>query len=178
MNSDRIRLPILEDVRIPLERNAFLRNLLGELAGTLEEVAGLDEASGVLSVAGQRIGDAIHSQYRQALGVKRMTREQVAEVLVDLQRRIEGDFYIIAQDDTQIVLGNRACPFGEHVRGHPSLCMTTSNLFGPVVAENLGYAQVVIEKAIATGADQCRIIIRLQPPQPEQEAEGREYFQG
>ncbi|MFK0181636.1 hypothetical protein ACIQVR_37385 [Streptomyces xanthochromogenes] len=34
---------------------------------------------------------------------------------MDLKRRIQGDFYIIGQDNTKIVLGNQACPFAEKV---------------------------------------------------------------
>ena len=68
---------------------------------------------------------------------------------MDLKRRIQGDFYVIEQDDEKIVLGNRACPFAEKVVGRPALCMMTSNVFGSIAAENLGYAKVVIEQAIA-----------------------------
>jgi hypothetical protein len=39
--------------------------------------------------------------------VSRLTRDQVAAVLLDLKRRIQGDFYVIEQDDEKIVLGNR-----------------------------------------------------------------------
>jgi hypothetical protein len=34
-------------------------------------------------------------------------------VLVDLKRRIQGDFYVLREDDQKIVLGNRHCPFEE-----------------------------------------------------------------
>lgn len=47
------------------------------------------------------------------------------------------------------MLGNRACPFGDKVIGHPALCMMTSNVFGSIAADNLGYAKVVVEEAIA-----------------------------
>lgn len=39
--------------------------------------------------------------------VSRLTRDQVAAVLLDLKRRIQGDFYVIEQDDEKIMLGNR-----------------------------------------------------------------------
>jgi hypothetical protein len=39
------RLP-LATLDVPLERDLFLRTLLRELAGTLQDVVGLDEASG------------------------------------------------------------------------------------------------------------------------------------
>src|SRR5262249_13165415 len=131
--------PPVQDLDIPLERDLFVRTLIRELAGTLQEVVGLEEAAGFLSVVGQRIGDEINEQYRDALQLPALSREQVADVLVDLKRRIQGDFYVIEQDEEKIVLGNRACPFAEKVQGRPALCMMTSNVFGVIAAQNLGW---------------------------------------
>jgi predicted ArsR family transcriptional regulator len=178
MPSDSLPLPVLAELPLPLERDLFLRALLRELAGTLQDVVGLEEASGFISVVGQRIGDWINEGYRAALGVERLGRDQVAAVLVDLKRRIQGDFYVIEQDEKRIVLGNRACPFGDKVIDRPSLCMMTSNVFGAITAQNLGYAKVVIEEAIAQGHAGCRIVVHLQPSPEAQAANGREYFQG
>src|ERR1700750_3004307 len=104
-------LSAIPSLPIALERDVFLRTLLRELAGTLQDVVGLDEAAGFISVVGQRLGDQINAAYRTGLGVENLSRAQVADVLVDLKRRIQGDFFILAADDEKIVLGNRACPF-------------------------------------------------------------------
>jgi predicted ArsR family transcriptional regulator len=160
---------------VSLDRDHFLRNLLRQLAGTLEEVVGLDEASGYISVVGGSIGDQIDAEYRRAIGVEKLTRNQVAEVLVDLKRRIEGQFYVIEETEDRIVLGNRACPFGDYVQGRPSLCMMTSNVFGSIAARNLGYARVEIEEAIAMGHPGCRVIVHLRPVE-DPEPGSREYF--
>ncbi len=165
-------LPVL------LNRDVFLRTLIRELAGTLQEVVGLEEASGFVSVVGQSIGQQIDSEYRAALGTQRLHRAEVADVLVDLKRRINGDFYIIEQDDEKIVLGNRACPFAEKVTGRPALCMMTSNVFGSIAAENLGYAKVELQATIALGAPQCRVVVHLKPTPEADAAPGREYVRG
>lgn len=163
---------------LPWERDPFLRRLVRELAGVLEEVVGLEDAAGFISVVGQRLGLAFQRDYTAALGVPRLTRAQVAAVLVDLKRRIQGEFFVITQDDEKIVLGNRACPFADQVLGRPSMCMMTSNVFGAVAAENLGYAKVVLQETIAQGAPGCRVVVYLQPT-PEAEAQpGREYVRG
>ncbi len=175
MSSDTTKI---SELPIPLERDVFLRGLLRELAGTLEDVVGLDEASGFISVVGQRVGDQICGYYASALNVRRLSREQVPEVLVDLKKRIQGDFYIIQDDPEKIVLGNRSCPFGDKVLGRPSLCMMTSNVFGVVTAESLGYAKVEIEAAIARGDAGCRVIVHLAPTPENASVEGREYFRG
>ena len=175
LNSDRTTIQMIP---VPLERDVFLRTLLRHLAGTLQDVVGLEEASGFVSVVGQKIGDEINSAYTSALAVDRLSRDQVADVLVDLKRRIQGDFFIIEEDDEKIVLGNRACPFAEKVVGRPALCMMTSNVFGSIAAENLGYAKVVLEQAIARGDSGCRVVVYLKPSEAAQQATGREYFKG
>ncbi len=176
MNTISTPLPVVADLAVPLERDVFLRTLLRHLAGTLQKVVGLKEASGFISVVGQEMGDEINRAYRDALAVPSLSREQVADVLVDLKRRIQGDFYVIEQNDDKIVLGSRACPFGDKVLGRPALCMMTSNVFGGIAADNLGYAKVAIEQAIAQGDPGCRVIVYLTPTSEADAADGREYF--
>ena len=174
MTPDSRTTPSTADVS--LERDLFLRTLLRELSGTLEDVVGLEEASGFVSVVGQRIGDAIDNEYRRALEVDRLSEAQVGQVLVDLKRRIQGDFYIIEQTDDRIVLGNRACPFGDRVLGRPSLCMMTSNVFGTIAAENLGYGKVDLQRTIAEGDGECRVVVHIRRTPEAEAASGREYF--
>lgn len=160
---------------VDLERDVFLRSLLRELSGTLERVVGLSEASGYISVVGGAMGEQIDRSYRHALQVDRLSRDQVREVLVDLKRRIEGDFFVLEETEDRIVLGNRACPFGDFVQGRPSLCMMTSNVFGFIAAQNLGYARVEVLESIAAGHAGCRVVVHLRPAE-EVEPQAREYF--
>lgn len=169
------QIPV-EQLEISFDRDLFTRNLIRELAGTLEDVVGLKETAGLVSIVAQNIGSHIDSEYRAALGVPRLSREQVRDVLVDLKRRIQGDFYVIEEDEEKIVLGNRACPFREQVLGRRSMCMMTSNVFGSIAAENLGYAKVELQKTIAAGDSGCRVVVYLQHTPEARVAEGREYF--
>ncbi|MDL5199203.1 methanogen output domain 1-containing protein [Streptomyces sp. ALI-76-A] len=162
------------DVKIDLDRDLFLRTLVRELATSLESVIGLDEASGYISLVGQAVGTQIDEMYLKALGQDHLSPEQVAEALVDLKRRIKGDFFVIEQDDTKIVLGNRACPFAEKVLGRESMCMMTSNVFGTIAARNLGYASVELQETIARGDSGCRVVVHLVPGAGP--STGREYF--
>ena len=166
----------LDAVDMPLERDGFTRRLIRELAGTLQDVVGIDEAAGYISVVGTAIGEHIDATYRKALAVDRLSREQVRDVLVDLKRRIQGDFFVIEETEDRIVLGNRACPFAEMVEGRPSLCMMTSNVFGHIAAQNLGYAAVELQRTIAQGDLGCRVVVHLRPG-PDVPPAAREYFQ-
>lgn len=166
----------VSDLDVSLERDVFLRTLIRELSGTLEDVVGIEEASGYISVVGQNVGDLINDEYKRALSVSQLSREQVAEVLVDLKARIKGDFYIIEEDDEKIVFGNRACPFAEKVLGRESMCMMTSNVFGAIAAENLGYAKVELQETIARGDPGYRVVVYLKPNAESDAREGREYY--
>ncbi len=166
----------LSGLEIPLERDIFLRTLIRELSGTLQDIVGLEEASGFISVVGQAMGKQIDQSYKQALQVSSLSREQVAAVLVDLKKRIQGDFYIVEESDEKIIFENRACPFAEKVIGRPSMCMMTSNVFGAIAAENLGYAKVELQETIAQGAAGCRVVVYLQLTDEAEDADGREYF--
>jgi predicted ArsR family transcriptional regulator len=161
---------------IPLERDVFLRTLVRELSGTLQEVVGVDEASGFVSIVGRRVGEQINELYKGALALPALSREQVSAVLVDLKRRIQGDFFVIEETDEKIVLGNRKCPFAEKVEGRPAMCMMTSNVFGVIAAENLGYAKVSLEETIAKGDAGCRVVVYLKPTSESVQASGREYY--
>ncbi|MEU6095129.1 methanogen output domain 1-containing protein [Streptomyces sp. NPDC047079] len=162
---------------VGLDRDVFMRTLVRELATSLESVVGLEEASGYISLVGQSVGSQINASYTTALNVERLTREQVADVLVDLKQRIEGDFYLISQDDEKIVLGSRSCPFGDKALGRDSMCMMTSNVFGIIAAQNLGYARVELEETIARGHAGCRVVVHLSPRLDEEdELVTREYY--
>ena len=59
----------LDEMEIPLERDVFLRSLIRELSGVLEDVVGIKEASGFVSVVGRSIGEWMNGEYRKALRV-------------------------------------------------------------------------------------------------------------
>lgn len=162
----------IESAPVSLQREGFLLDLLRELSGTLEDVVGVDEAEGYISLVGQTIGSHINQNYKSALHLSGLSKEQVCDVLVDLKKRIQGDFYMMEQTEDYVVFGNRHCPFGEKVKDRPSLCMMTSNVFGHIASENLGYAKVQLQETIATGAAQCRVIVYFDANSEE----GREYY--
>ncbi len=160
------------------ERDDFVRTLLRHLSGTLQDVVGVKEAASFVSIVGQRMGEEMNASYRRALQVSQLSPEQVAAVCLDLKRRIKGDFFIIEQTPEKIVFGNRACPFGDKVVGRPALCMMTSNVFGHIAAENLGYSKVALEQTIADGHPGCRVVVYLKPTEEARDSEGREYSAG
>ena len=116
MTKEAVKEVPVSELDIPLERDVFLRNLIRELSGTLQDVVGLEEASGFISVVGQTIGRQINQDYKSALGVEGLNRQQVEDVLVDLKARIQGEFFIQESDEEKIVLGSHSCPFAEKVR--------------------------------------------------------------
>lgn len=168
--------PPISELDFPLERDLFLRILIRELSGTLEEVVGIKDASGYISVVGQNIGDWINKNYKELLDQPQLSRDQVVQALIDLKFRIKGDFYVIEQDEDKIVFGNRVCPFEDKVIGRTSMCMMTSNVFGSIAADNLGYAKVELAETIAKGDAGCRVVVHLKRTVESETSESREYF--
>lgn len=156
-------IPIRVDM-LPVNHNrdGFLTTLVASLGKTLQDVAGLDEATDFISLVGNKIGNKINDDYLNAANVKAFTLDEVGEILTDLKKRIGGDFSVVATDTKRIVLNNTQCPFGNSVIGNDSLCMMTSNVFGRITANNLGYARVELDKTIAKGDGQCKVIVHLQ----------------
>jgi len=176
MSTKMIKDLVIPELDITLERDLFLRMLIRELAGTLEEVVGVEEASGYISVVGQNIGDWINQNYKSVAGVDSFTQKQVTDVLLDLKKRIHGEFYVIEQDDEKIVFGNKKCPFEDKVVGRTSMCMMTSNVFGGIAAEHLGFAKVELQETIAQGNSGCRVVVHLKTTPESDMVEGREYY--
>ena len=155
-----------------LGRDSFFRSVIRELTTTITDLIGFNEAAGFVSIVGQRVGEEIDRDYRRSHGVPQLDRSQVESTLVDLKHRIGASFEIVESDAQRIVLTNTACPFREDIEGRPALCMMTSNVFGTVTADNLGYARVEIPRSIAEGHGHCRVIVNLK----RGSGEGREYF--
>ena len=165
----------VEATDLDLNRDLFLRKLVRELSGTLEDVIGVEAAEGYISTVGSSIGRWIDQSYEEALGTSRLSAEEVGEVCVDLKRRIGGDFYLVSATEDELVFGNRRCPFGSAVKDRPSLCMMTSNVFGRITADNLGYARVQLKETIAQGDPGCRVVVRLKRALDNAVSE-REYY--
>ena len=153
---------------VPIDRDLFFRKMIRSFAKSLEETVGLEEAAGYVALVGSEVGTWLEEEYKRAAGKERFGPQEVAEVLVDLKNRIGGDFFVISVDHDQIVLGNNACPFGDLAKGRPSLCRMTSNVFGRITANQLGYARVGLEETIAFGNTGCRIAIHLRPDGEEE----------
>lgn len=162
----------LRDLDIDLNHLEFLAEIITTLAGSLERVAGLDEASAYVSLVSDQMGEKILAAYRRALGSGVTDPSMLPAVLVDLKARIGGDFYVIEATSDRIVLGNRRCPFGDAVIGKPSLCRMTSGVFGGIAAEVAGHARVRIEESIAQGHSGCRIVVELGPGRHRPDDEG------
>ena len=159
-----------------LDRDIFLRNLIRELSGTLESVVGLDEAAGFISIVGQHIGDWMNEEYKKLYKTEELSPEQIRDVLIDLKARIQGDFYLLEEDEEKIILGNRHCPFGDRVIDRPSMCMMTSNVFGTISSEHLGYSKVCMHETIAQGHPECRVVVYKNDTEAARLDDGREYY--
>lgn len=162
-----------ETMPVALSQATFFADTLCTLAGGLEENVGPHSASALISDIGTAMGEAICAEYSAHAGPTPWPPHLIAEVLVDLKRRIGGAFRIESLTHDTLVLTNTHCPFADRVRGRESLCMMTTNVFGTIVARSTGYAAVDIPEALARGDCRCRVVIRLKK---DADADGYEFF--
>jgi predicted ArsR family transcriptional regulator len=145
-------------------REPFLRALVVELARAVESNDGPDAAQAAVAQVGANVGGRMEDEYRKARGiVDQLTPAEMGDLYVRLKAAIGGDFYVIEADEEKIVLGNRACPFGDAVKRAPGLCRMTSSVFGGIAARNTGGASVMLEERIAVGDPECRVVVWLGP---------------
>ncbi|SFQ59397.1 hypothetical protein SAMN05421853_11212 [Roseivivax halotolerans] len=156
-----------------LKREDFFCDTLVNLAGTLENYLGIEDASTFIARVGGDMGDAIGALYVDSDGALPQEIEAIGAILIDLKARIGGRFRIETISPTELVLINTACPFADRVVGHPSLCMMTTSVFGRIVSDATGYARVHIDEAIATGHGRCRVVVSLRR---ETSDDGHEFF--
>jgi DNA-binding CsgD family transcriptional regulator/anti-sigma regulatory factor (Ser/Thr protein kinase) len=157
-------LPAPEEARADgtFGKESFLRALVVELAQAVVAADGPDAAEALVAQVGANVGRRMEDGYREAREITgRLTRDQIADLYVQLKAAIDGDFYVVDIDERRIVLGNRRCPFGAVVQREPGLCRMTSSVFGGIAARNTGAAAVVLEERIALGDPECRVVVWL-----------------
>lgn len=166
----------IPDGPVNLDKDVFLRRTLGELTGLLQDAVGPEDAANYISSVGAAMGRWMNGSYQDAWAVDRLTPRMVASAFVDLKDRLGGSFEVVEFSSERIVLENSCCPFGEVVLGKTALCMMTSSVFGRIAADNLGYANVVLEKTLARGDRGCRVSVFLRPMSGTERILGQEYY--
>lgn len=159
-------LPVPEQARADgtVGRDAFLLALVVELARAVEHAHGPAAARAAVSTAGDRVSHRIEQEYRRARGRGgSLSPGQVGELLAALKAAIGGRFSVDSVNDSEIVLVNSRCPFGDAVRQAPSLCGMTAAVFGGIARRNGGSGEVRLEERLAVGDDRCRVVVPLAP---------------
>ncbi|AZO77580.1 MULTISPECIES: methanogen output domain 1-containing protein [unclassified Bosea (in: a-proteobacteria)] len=173
-SATNVTSPSIGSLDIKFDHHGLFNALVANMAELLETIAGVEDACVYVSSIAARLGADIEKQYKAALGTQNLNRSQLIEVLIDLKNRAGGSFSLIEQDEDRVVFGNCACPLGKAAANHPSLCMLTSNIFGRMAANTVGYAAVDLEQTIARGAPGCRVVLHLK--RTELGPDTREYF--
>lgn len=157
-------------------KEAFLLALVVQLAEAVERNEGPEAAEAAVAQVGADVGGRIEEEYRRVRQiVGDLAPAQIADLYVRLKAAIDGDFYVVEADEDRIVLGNRACPFGDVVQRAPGLCRMTSSVFGGIAARNTGGATVVLEERIALGDPECRVVVWLRGARRGQWGSAHEY---
>jgi hypothetical protein len=114
--------PNIGALDIDFDHHGLFNTLVADLAELLESIAGVEDACAYVSGIAARLGTDIEKQYKVALGVQHLSRDQLIEVLIDLKNRAGGAFSVIERDEDRVVFSNCSCPLGR-AAGEPSFTL-------------------------------------------------------
>ena len=127
--------------------------------GHLVGLIGADVAGGrSLEEAAARAGATVAAREAHRADLQSDARS-LADLLVEVEDRLGGDFEVVTAQADRAVIRNRRCPFGPAAA--PALCRFTSALAGGLAARAAGEADVNVVESLAAGDHECRIVVDL-----------------
>jgi serine/threonine-protein kinase RsbW len=160
----RTRLPVARAFEGDLDPHPRARG--GIVDGLPLSVAGAmtDElaASRTLEEAAARAGATMAEQVAASTELPADSPAEIAELFIEAELQLGGDFHLVSTTETRAVLGNRRCPFGPSA--HRGVCRFTSSLAGGLAARQAGAAEITLDERLAMGDAQCRLIVDLGTP--------------
>ncbi len=158
-------------IPVNMNRETFLTQMINELALSLDKT----QLKETLNKIGLKLGKQIEQLYKQFYGVENLNLTQLTEALIDVEKKIGGNFSVVEKTPEKIILKNNKCPFGnDKVKGCPEFCSITSNIFGIMASKNFSYSKVSLKRTIAK-ADEDYIIIFLKKTEESEKEKATDY---
>jgi len=158
-------------IPVNISEGTFLRRIINDLAANLEK----KDPKSIVNKVGFNVGEHIEELYKGFYGVEKLNLDQFSEVIIDVEKKIGGDFSIVEISKDKVVIKNTKCPFGEGVKKNPNLCYITSNILGVLAAKYFDYGKVCMKKTIATDSDYCDMVVYLKKTKESEKDKGKEY---
>ena len=112
----------------------------------------------VISQMSGQVEEVIWAKYIHDLPKEIM---QTANISCSVMNKLGGSFSVEEVNERGYVMRNNKCPWGEHGRINPVLCMMTKAIFARIGIHVYKDVNVDIEKTIAGGDGYCRIKIYM-----------------
>lgn len=160
-------------VPLNINRDIFFENIVIDIATSLDKGTPRD----IINDASLKTARQIEQLYRQFYNVQTLSRDQIAEAIVDVGTKIGGKFTVVEKKDEVLIFRVEKCPFTEKVKQAPILCTFTSNLMGTIAAKSCGYSKVHLKRTIAKGDPGCYIIVYLKKTKESNKEKATEYHQ-
>ncbi|MCA8882185.1 MAG: methanogen output domain 1-containing protein [Rhodobacteraceae bacterium] len=145
------------------DRSDFAISLLANLSDMFVAMDSVSATEDAIAYAGRLFARELTERLMEQNGDEPLDHKDLAEAMVEMKRRIGGEFDIVSADPEKIVLRARVCPFGKRVVGRPQLCTMTKQVFAQMAEDHVGHGQVDIPKSIARGDRACEVVINLVP---------------
>lgn len=143
------------------DRGTFAVGLLANMSDMFVAMESVKATEDAIAYVGRLFGRELSKKLAEQNGDEPLDHNQLAEALVELKRRIGGNFTIESATPERIVLKNTVCPFGDRVIGRPHLCTMTKQVFSQVAEDQGALGAVDIVKAISRGDKMCEVVIHL-----------------
>jgi len=144
-------------IPVDINKTKFLKEMI---TGICENIS-TDQLKKAIEKIAIKIGQEISDIYRNFHNTAKLTKTQLIDSIIDAMNKLGAHFSLISEDKDKIVFRNSKCLFGNKIKRCQLLCLTTSNIIGKIVAENLGYSRVELKRTIANGYNEDIIRVYL-----------------
>jgi len=158
-------------IPVNMNRDIFLTQTINELALNIDK----NQIKRTLNKIGLKLGKQIEQLYKEFYSVEKLNISQLTEALVDVEKKIGGNFSVVEKTPEKIIFKNNKCPFGnDRIKECPELCAITSSIFGIMASKNFAYSKVCLKKTIAK-EDEDYIVIFLKKTRESEKEKGKYY---
>ncbi len=140
-----------------INKEKFLENVVLDIVENLDK----GDPKAIIHEVSIKIAKQIEQIYKQFYNVQKLSVDQIADAIIDVETKIGGEFKVVEKRSDKIILRVDKCPFTAKVKQAPLLCTFTSNIIGTIAANNSGYSKVHLRRTIAGGDQGCYIVAYL-----------------
>lgn len=157
-------------IPVNLNKELFLKKITTYLASNIYK----GEKKEALNKAGLDLSNYLERIYKEHYRVEKLSFDQVIDVIVDVYKKVGGNFKIIEKDSKKLLLRCKKSPFGEDIADSFILFNINAGIMGGLISKSKGYCKVCLKPA-SKDDGLYDILVFLKKNKESEEEEGVEY---